>query len=303
MKLRVGGARRPAAEVVATEPPVAEVGLALGRVGARADEHAVDVQPHPGRAHRRGDLVPLVVVVGGGAVDRARRVVLRADPEEDPPGAVHVDVPVTVAGVAVLEVAEAEQAPAALVGRQRTEVRNHSWVVKVSGAVSVPHWQPAVAAQLPAKTRLQSLSVSAAALSPPTMAPGWPQVTPVSAAAVGDADQRPARGRGGAVGDRRARRLVQRPVDAGAVVADRGRVGVGPRRGGRHGDGRAAAEDLVAVGVADDDLVARACPVVSPVSTKPSMRQGPPVRGGGRRVRRCVPLRVTRYVRTRLSRS
>ena len=53
--------------------------------------------------------------------------------------------------------------------------------MKVSGAVSVPHWQPAVAAQLPAKTRLQSLSVRAAALSPLTIAPDWPHVTPVSA--------------------------------------------------------------------------------------------------------------------------
>ena len=56
----------------------------------------------------------------------------------------------------------------------------HAWLVKVSGAVSVPHLHPAVAAQLPAKTRLKSLLPREAAESP-GMAPGWFQVTPVSA--------------------------------------------------------------------------------------------------------------------------
>ena len=78
-------------------------------------------------------------------------------------------------GVAVLQVAEAEH-PATAAGRGLI----HTWLVKVSGAVSVPHWQPAVAAQLPAKTRLKSLLPSEAAVLP-GMAPGWFQVTPVSA--------------------------------------------------------------------------------------------------------------------------
>ena len=56
----------------------------------------------------------------------------------------------------------------------------HTWLVKVFGALSVAKLHEVVDGQLPAKIRLKSLSPRDAALSP-AMAPGWFQVTPVSA--------------------------------------------------------------------------------------------------------------------------
>ena len=86
--------RRPRDEPVTTDAPIAAVHLRLCHGAVARDQVAVDVQLHAVAAERPDDVVPLVVAVARGTVDREARAHVGAHAEVDLPGVVHVEVPV-----------------------------------------------------------------------------------------------------------------------------------------------------------------------------------------------------------------
>ena len=101
-----GRPRSPAGEAVAPDAPVA--GVLLGTdLRVAADELTVDVQIHAARTLRGDDLVPGVVVVAGGCLDRA--LGSRVDTEAQLARVGHEDVTVVAGRVAGARGAEADE--------------------------------------------------------------------------------------------------------------------------------------------------------------------------------------------------
>ncbi len=258
----------PAPGAVATDPPVAVVGLA-GGLGVAADQGAVDVEHHAvDRVLAGHHVVPGAVVVGRRAGDGVQ--LAGVDPEGQLAGVLHVDVPVVVVGVSALLVTEPDQL--ATVGGRGLEPD----LLGVGRRVGEPGGRGHGAVR--------------------AVEGGGGAGRDVGAGAEGHATGHDAAGparRG--VGDGRAAGLVQPPVERRVVVVDGLAVRVG--RGRRHVDRTAALRVVVADlggaqrGRVDRDVVDGAGdvkagrlvgPAVDVVPADPPVPGEPLTRGGAR---------------------